>query len=172
MPFDPGGAVVRVPDGEAGLRDLRKIEFPRSALLEDEAVRQGVADILDLVEIFKELRGAPVKVYVTGASEGGLITTLLVEGYGEVFTGGLAACASPAGTPVGGSAAATGQTAPTGARRVEWGGTIIAVSNQRDSTELEVLAYPLTADGRPDVAAPSSGRFVAVRPGFLEWEWH
>ncbi|OQC19371.1 MAG: Prolyl oligopeptidase family protein [Planctomycetes bacterium ADurb.Bin069] len=56
------------------------------------AVRQGVADILDLVEIFKELRGEPLKIYVTGASEGGLITTLLVEGHPAVFTGGLAAC--------------------------------------------------------------------------------
>ncbi|MCU0970805.1 MAG: Slp family lipoprotein [Gammaproteobacteria bacterium] len=84
------------------------------------------------------------------------------------LAGGLAGCASPAGTPVGGPAASPAQTAPAGARRVEWGGTIIAVSNQRDSTELEVLAYPLTADGRPDVAAPSSGRFIAVRPGFLE----
>lgn len=31
-------------------------------------------------------------VLVTGASEGGLITTLLVEGFPEVFAGGLAAC--------------------------------------------------------------------------------
>ncbi len=56
------------------------------------AVRQGIADILDLVEIFEELQGDPVKIYVTGASEGGLITTLLVEGHPAVFTGGLAAC--------------------------------------------------------------------------------
>ncbi len=56
------------------------------------AVRQGIADILDLVAIFKQLRGDPVKIYVTGASEGGLITALLIEGHPELFVGGLAAC--------------------------------------------------------------------------------
>ena len=82
--------------------------------------------------------------------------------------GSLAGCASPGGAPAGNAPAPVGQTAPAGARRVEWGGTIIAVSNQRDSTELEVLAYPLATDGRPDTTAPSSGRFIAVRQGFLE----
>jgi hypothetical protein len=56
------------------------------------AVRQGVADIRDLVDIFVAGHGVPEKIYVTGASEGGLITALLVEGYPEVFAGGLAAC--------------------------------------------------------------------------------
>lgn len=42
------------------------------------------------------------------------------------------------------------------------------MSNQRDTSELEVLAYPLGNDGRPDTGAPSTGRFIAVRPGFLE----
>lgn len=56
------------------------------------AVRQGVEDILDLVEIFAARHGAPLLVLSTGASEGGLITTLLVEGFPEVFAGGLAAC--------------------------------------------------------------------------------
>jgi poly(3-hydroxybutyrate) depolymerase len=56
------------------------------------AVRQGVADILDLVDIFVAGYGRPDKVYVTGASEGGLITALLIEGHPEVFAAGLAAC--------------------------------------------------------------------------------
>jgi hypothetical protein len=56
------------------------------------AVRQGVADILDLVDIFVAAYGVPDKVYVTGASEGGIITALLVEGNPEVFAAGLAAC--------------------------------------------------------------------------------
>jgi outer membrane lipoprotein len=80
----------------------------------------------------------------------------------------LAGCASPGGTSAPGAAPPATTGGPPGERRVEWGGTIIAVSNLRDSTEIEVLAYPLMADGRPDTAAPSSGRFIAVRSGFLE----
>ncbi len=56
------------------------------------AVRQGVADILDLVAIFSAVKGPPAKVYLTGASEGGLITTLLMEGHPDVFSAGLSAC--------------------------------------------------------------------------------
>jgi pimeloyl-ACP methyl ester carboxylesterase len=56
------------------------------------AVRQGMADILDLIDIYTAEHGAPTRVYLTGASEGGLITTLLVEQHPDKFTGGLAAC--------------------------------------------------------------------------------
>jgi pimeloyl-ACP methyl ester carboxylesterase len=56
------------------------------------AVRQGMADILDLVRLYTAEQGAPQRVYLTGASEGGLITTLLIEQHPEVFSAGLAAC--------------------------------------------------------------------------------
>jgi poly(3-hydroxybutyrate) depolymerase len=56
------------------------------------AVRQGMADILDLVRIYTTQQGAPEHVYLVGASEGGLITALLVEQYPDVFTAGVAAC--------------------------------------------------------------------------------
>lgn len=56
------------------------------------AVHQGMADILDLVEIFRAGQGAPKKVYLTGASEGGLITALLAETHPEAFSGALAVC--------------------------------------------------------------------------------
>ena len=56
------------------------------------AVRQGMADILDLIDIYTAQHGAPNRVYLTGASEGGLITTLLIEQHPDKFTGGLAAC--------------------------------------------------------------------------------
>lgn len=51
---------------------------------------------------------------------------------------------------------------------VHWGGQIVAVENQRDSTRIEVLALPLGSDGRPQLDAQSQGRFVVDRPGFLE----
>jgi pimeloyl-ACP methyl ester carboxylesterase len=56
------------------------------------AVRQGQADILDLVNIFSAQQGQPSKVYLLGASEGGLITTLSIEQRPDVFAGGVAAC--------------------------------------------------------------------------------
>jgi pimeloyl-ACP methyl ester carboxylesterase len=56
------------------------------------AVTQGMDDIRDLVDIFTAQKGAPEKVYLTGASEGGIITTLLTEQYPDVFDAGVAAC--------------------------------------------------------------------------------
>ncbi len=56
------------------------------------AVVQGAADIVDLVSIFKSLHDTPDKVFLIGASEGGLITTLLTESHPELFDAGLAAC--------------------------------------------------------------------------------
>ena len=79
----------------------------------------------------------------------------------------LAGCASapPTNLPVSGSVQPTDRSSP---RRVEWGGQIVEVQNRRDATEFEILAYPLDRDGRPDTSAPSLGRFVAVRPGFVD----
>jgi hypothetical protein len=56
------------------------------------AVVQGSEDIIDLVDIYKSLHGEPEKIFLTGASEGGLITALLTEGDQELFDAGLAAC--------------------------------------------------------------------------------
>jgi pimeloyl-ACP methyl ester carboxylesterase len=56
------------------------------------AIVQGTADILDLVDIFAAEHGAPEKVFLVGASEGGIITALLTERHPETFAGGLAIC--------------------------------------------------------------------------------
>lgn len=56
------------------------------------AVRQGMADLIDLVDIYVKQQGTPAKAFLTGASEGGLITALLLEEHPEIFDGGLAAC--------------------------------------------------------------------------------
>jgi pimeloyl-ACP methyl ester carboxylesterase len=50
-------------------------------------------DLLAVVQKAKTyLRGTTRRVYLTGGSQGGLITTLGVERYPQVFTGGVAAC--------------------------------------------------------------------------------
>lgn len=53
-------------------------------------------------------------------------------------------------------------------RTVEWGGSIIAAENRRDSTWVEVLALPVTEEGRPLANENSLGRFMAVKSGYLE----
>ena len=56
------------------------------------AIRQGKDDILDLVSIFAAQNGQPQKVFLVGASEGGIITALSVEQHPDVFSGGVAGC--------------------------------------------------------------------------------
>lgn len=78
----------------------------------------------------------------------------------------------------------TGCRAPTGARevtpaaaaaspdhvgeRVRWGGTLVEARNRADSTELEMVGFPLDNCGRPRTGAGAIGRFIIVRPGYLE----
>ncbi len=56
------------------------------------AVKQGVEDVTDLVAIFTARYGEPRYTYLVGGSEGGIITTLAVEKYPEVFDGGMSLC--------------------------------------------------------------------------------
>src|SRR4051812_27350308 len=56
------------------------------------AILQGKDDVLDLVNIFTAQHGAPHKVYLVGASEGGIVTTLSLEQHPDVYSAGLAAC--------------------------------------------------------------------------------
>lgn len=53
-------------------------------------------------------------------------------------------------------------------QRVRWGGVIINATNLKDSTQLEVLAYPLDRDGRPRREENPLGRFLAFKDGYLE----
>lgn len=51
---------------------------------------------------------------------------------------------------------------------VIWGGRIVATTNLENSTELQVLAYPLTGGHAPKPEQRSVGRFVVSVPEFLE----
>ncbi len=53
-------------------------------------------------------------------------------------------------------------------RLVQWGGVLIEARNLHDHTELEVLGYPLGECAQPRLQTSSIGRFVIVRPGYLE----
>ncbi len=64
------------------------------------AVEQARKDLADLVKHFKTLvpAGSLHKVFITGASEGGEIATMLIERYPNKYDGALALC-----RPVGGA---------------------------------------------------------------------
>lgn len=61
-------------------------------------------------------------------------------------------------------------TAPDNFRdtQVVWGGRVVALRNFADHSEIEVLAYPLDSSQRPRLGQPSTGRFIAIMPGFVE----
>ena len=61
------------------------------------AVQQGLADLVDLVDIFKAAHPDTNRVYLIGASEGGLITALAAEQHADVFNGGAMALCGPVG---------------------------------------------------------------------------
>ncbi|MCC5856611.1 MAG: Slp family lipoprotein [Ectothiorhodospiraceae bacterium] len=86
----------------------------------------------------------------------------------------LAGCATGPGFPtehvntelVARAASATAE----GARgeRVIWGGRIIQTEPEDRETRMEVLAYPLQRNQKPDTTEGSQGRFLVVHPGYLE----
>jgi outer membrane lipoprotein len=51
---------------------------------------------------------------------------------------------------------------------VLWGGVVITSTNLKDSTQVEILAYPLNSNQRPNREQKPLGRFLAVHAGYLE----
>jgi outer membrane lipoprotein len=51
---------------------------------------------------------------------------------------------------------------------VEWGGVIVETRNLETSSEIQIIAYPLQDNGKPDLDEPPTGRFIAVSQGYLE----
>jgi hypothetical protein len=62
------------------------------------AVKDGAQRTHQLLGIFKSRFGSPTRVYIGGASMGGLITIKLVEQYPRAFAGALPVCAVAGGT--------------------------------------------------------------------------
>jgi outer membrane lipoprotein len=52
--------------------------------------------------------------------------------------------------------------------RVLWGGVIVSTSNLKERTRLEILAYPLDSNHRPQTDKQAGSRFLAFYPGYLE----
>lgn len=52
--------------------------------------------------------------------------------------------------------------------KVVWGGLIVDGTNLEGATRLEILAYPLGDDNRPDTERQPFGRFLVRKEGYLE----
>jgi outer membrane lipoprotein len=77
--------------------------------------------------------------------------------------------------PPGNTGLTPAEVAATGGHlgeRLSWGGTLAAARNLADSTELEVVGYPLNRCGEPRTGAQPVGRFILVKPGYLETADH
>jgi outer membrane lipoprotein len=57
---------------------------------------------------------------------------------------------------------------PATGQSVQWGGTIISITNLQDHTQIEVLAYPLDSRARPESDSTPLGRFILEQKGFLD----
>jgi pimeloyl-ACP methyl ester carboxylesterase len=56
------------------------------------AILEGVDDVRHLMIVFEARFGKPLRSFITGASEGGLVATLLVERFPSLFSGAYATC--------------------------------------------------------------------------------
>ena len=93
-----------MPDGQSIIDVLLSMGFAFATTSYHKngwAVEQAEADILQLVDHFETLVSPrPIdKIILTGASEGGLVTTMMIEKHPEVFDGGMAMCGPIAGAP-------------------------------------------------------------------------
>lgn len=90
-----------------------------------------------------------------------------------LMCGALIACATPALKDAGNSVAIMPSDVQQSADRytgseVVWGGRIIAVANREQTTEVEVIGYPLDRDQQPMPDRGTVGRFIMVLTGFVE----
>jgi outer membrane lipoprotein len=62
----------------------------------------------------------------------------------------------------------TAKPQPAMGQTVLWGGVILTTTNLKDSTQIEVLAYPLDTDESPLLDSAPLGRFILEQTGYLE----
>jgi outer membrane lipoprotein len=53
-------------------------------------------------------------------------------------------------------------------KKVVWGGMIVDTRNFKDSSQIELLNYPLDSNGEPIRSAQAQGRFIIKVNGFLD----
>ena len=53
-------------------------------------------------------------------------------------------------------------------QKVRWGGSIFDIKNQKNGSQLSIVAFPLSKQGKPNINTNSSGRFIAISEEFIE----
>ncbi|MCW8855423.1 MAG: Slp family lipoprotein [Gammaproteobacteria bacterium] len=53
-------------------------------------------------------------------------------------------------------------------QKVRWGGNIVDIKNRKNESQLSIVAFPLSDNGKPILDKNSHGRFIAVSEKFLE----
>jgi pimeloyl-ACP methyl ester carboxylesterase len=93
------GEPLRIPDDEVEGRRLSEIvtdlgyafattSYSKNGL----AIKEGIEDVVDLLYIFASFNRQPRFTYLVGASEGGLVTSLTIEKFPRLISGGLPTC--------------------------------------------------------------------------------
>lgn len=87
-------------------------------------------------------------------------------------SGGCATIPEAISTPVAGPTIQEVRAHPQSRidKKVRWGGTVVEMRNLKSSSEVTVVARPLSDAGEPLGDRASTGRFIAVIDGFLEPE--
>jgi len=52
--------------------------------------------------------------------------------------------------------------------KARWGGRIVGVQNKAEVSEIEVVFFPESSNGKPQTSQQSEGRFKAIVPGFVD----
>jgi hypothetical protein len=97
-------SVGTLPDGRSVIDVLMDLGFAFATTSYSRngwAVEDAEGDLTALVEHFKgHVASGPLRdVLITGASEGGLITSMMIEKHAETYAGGLAMCGPVGGAP-------------------------------------------------------------------------
>ncbi len=99
--FQDAGTPVSIPEDQLEIGDFKLWEIVNgmgfgfatcSYAKTGLAIRQGMEDITDLVDVYTRVKGKPKAVYLIGASEGGIITALLTERRPDLFKAGYGLC--------------------------------------------------------------------------------
>lgn len=96
---------------------------------------------------------------------------LLLMVLASVFVAGISACANTSSKEEATSirlSEVVGHEEAAKYKPATWGGIIVGVTNLKDHSDIEVVAYPLDIYDAPRTNREPLGRFVATQKGYLE----
>ncbi|MEZ4662430.1 MAG: hypothetical protein R2911_33175 [Caldilineaceae bacterium] len=95
MPQEPLAPQTTLPDGTSipDTVGLLGYTFAATSMRTNGLnVKDGIQDIVDLINEYVAQKGQPDRIYLLGVSQGALTATLVAEQHPELISGALAAC--------------------------------------------------------------------------------